>query len=60
MKMADQSRYALVVTAAKRARQITQGAESELDCSSNKPVTIALHEIATDKIRKPRTRNDFK
>lgn len=48
MKKVD-SRYTLVVVAAKRARAITE-AQEEGDGSEIKPVTRALHEIAQGKI----------
>lgn len=44
------SRYSLVIVAAKRARQIIDGDEKLTDTDSNKPVTIATHEIVEDKI----------
>jgi DNA-directed RNA polymerase subunit omega len=44
------SRFALVVAAAKRARQIREGARPLVDCGSAHPITIALHEIAEGKI----------
>ncbi len=44
------SRYSLVIAAAKRARQIADGAEPLVDCGSKKPVTIAINEIAEGKI----------
>lgn len=44
------SRYTLVVTAAKRARQITEGAPPAVSTSSQKPVTIALYEILHGKV----------
>ncbi|HOB91271.1 MAG: DNA-directed RNA polymerase subunit omega [Bacillota bacterium] len=44
------SRYSLVVTAAKRARQIVDGAEPAVSVNSQKPVTIALYEILNDKV----------
>lgn len=44
------NRYALVVVAAKRARQIIAGEEKMTEIESNKPVTIAIHEISEDKI----------
>jgi DNA-directed RNA polymerase subunit omega len=54
------SKYALVVTAAKRARQVMQG-EDKLDKSkSEKPVTIALDEIAADAVRYERVRTGIK
>lgn len=46
------SKYALVVAAAKRARQITDGAEVKLKDeknAGNKPVSIALNEIGEGK-----------
>jgi len=54
------SRYTLVVQAAKRARQIQEGARQLEDSGSSKPVTIALQEIAEDKIRHERTRTGIK
>ena len=44
------SRYTLVVTAAKRARQLTAGAEPLTKFRSDKPVTLAIHEIAEGKV----------
>jgi DNA-directed RNA polymerase subunit omega len=44
------SRFSLVVAAAKRARQLREGARPLVDCGSAHPVTIALHEIAQEKI----------
>jgi len=44
------SRYTLVVTAAKRARQLTGGAEPLTRFRSDKPVTLAIHEIAEGKV----------
>lgn len=45
------SKYTLVVAVAKRARQLVDG-EGRLtkSTSSNKPVTIAVHEISEGKI----------
>ncbi len=45
-----ESRYTLVVAAAKRARQITEQDEQGLFGSGAKPVTHALEEIAAGKI----------
>ena len=39
------SRYALVIATAKRAREIASGETPLTECSSSKPVTIALNEI---------------
>lgn len=44
------SKYSLVVAAAKRARELTDGAEPLAKVNSNKPVSIALCEIGEDKI----------
>ena len=44
------SRYTLVVAAAKRARQLTAGAEPLTKFRSDKPVTLAIHEIAEGKV----------
>ena len=38
-------RYSLVVVAAKRARQIVNGSAPLVKTNSDKPVSIALHEI---------------
>lgn len=44
------SKYTLVVAVAKRARQIVDGQPKLTRATSNKPVTIAVHEIAEGKI----------
>jgi DNA-directed RNA polymerase subunit omega len=49
------SRYTLVVLAAKRARQILEGARPQVEANSEKPVTIALQEIAGRKLEWERT-----
>ncbi len=48
-----ESKYALVVAAAKRARLLTDGAQALINVTpneANKPVSIALEEIAAGKI----------
>jgi len=52
-----ESKYALVIVAAKRARQLKEGALPLVDVDSGNPVTVALEEIAAGKIRfeAPRT-----
>ncbi len=45
------SKYALVVLAAKRAKQIKEGARPLIDTQSGNPLTIALEEIATGKLK---------
>lgn len=56
------SRYTLVIATAKRAREIAQMQTTDLTdsyklvkCASNKPVTIAINEIAQGKIKFVRT-----
>ena len=44
------SRYTLVVSAARRARQILEGSPQLVEADSTKPVTIALWEIGEGKI----------
>lgn len=54
------SRYTLVVCAAKRARQLLEGASKLTEVESNKPVTIALQELAEEKLNYERTRSGIK
>jgi len=54
------SRYSLVVIAAKRARQLLEGAPRLVDIDSTKPVTVALQELAQDKLVFERTRTGIK
>lgn len=54
------SRYTLVVTVAKRARQLLEGGKSLIECDSEKPVTVALQELAANKITFERTRTGIK
>lgn len=54
------SRYTLVVLAAKRARQILDGAEPKVKVRSTKNVTNALEEVAEEKIRYERTKAGIK
>lgn len=44
------SRYALVILAAKRARQISEKAEAEEIELTDKPVKLAINDIANGKI----------
>ncbi|HMM19427.1 MAG TPA: DNA-directed RNA polymerase subunit omega [Selenomonadales bacterium] len=53
-------KYTLAVFAAKRAREIMSGACPLVESKSNKPVTIALEEIAQGKIRYQRTKTGIK
>lgn len=54
------SKYTLVVLAAKRAREIMDGAQLLTECRSNKPVTMALEEVAQNKITYERTKSGIK
>ena len=44
------SRYALVIVAAKRARQINRGAPGRVESKHKKPTSHALEEIAAAKV----------
>ncbi len=44
-------RYSLVLLSAKRARQIIDGSKPQVDAHSNKPLTIAIHEIDENAIK---------
>jgi DNA-directed RNA polymerase subunit omega len=44
------NRFALVILAAERARQLAKGAQSLVDCD-NKPSVTALREIAAGKVK---------
>jgi len=46
-----ENKYELVIVAAKRARQLKEGALPMVDVDSGNPVTVALEEIAAGKIR---------
>jgi DNA-directed RNA polymerase subunit omega len=54
------SKYTLVVLAAKRAREILDGDKPLVECKSNKQVTIALSEVAADEITYERTKTGIK
>lgn len=45
------NKYALVMAAAKRARQLKDGALPLVDIDSANPVSVALEEIATGRVR---------
>ncbi len=44
------SKYSLVTAVSKRARQLTEGSPPRVEPTSNKPVVVALHEIAAGEI----------
>ncbi len=54
------SKYSLVIAAAKRARQIQDGAAVLIDTSSKKDVTIALEEISDKRLIYEKTREGIK
>lgn len=54
------SKYTLVVLAAKRAREIMSGDEAMADSKSNKPVTLALEEVIQGHISYERTKTGIK
>jgi len=54
------NKYTLAVLAAKRARELVNGSEPLVKCTSLKPVTIALEEIAQGKITFQRTKFGIK
>lgn len=54
------SRYTLVILAAKRARQLSDGAHKLVKSESEKPVSVAINEISDDKITYVRTKSGIK
>lgn len=46
------NRFELVLLAARRARQLMDGAETSLDVENDKPTVLALREIADGQISK--------
>ena len=44
------NRFALVLLAAKRARQLMAGARPIIDTSKNKPPVLSLREVATGRV----------
>lgn len=46
-----QSRYSIVVAAAKRARQIIGGAEAEITGVGKKPLSVAVEELYESKVK---------
>ena len=46
-----QSRYSIVLATAKRARQIIDGAPTYATAKCNKPLSIAVEELATGKVK---------
>ncbi len=54
------SKYTLVIAAAKRGRQLRSGSKKTVDKSFRKEVTTALHEIERNKITYERIRDGIK
>ncbi len=54
------SKYTLVIAAAKRGRQLRSGSKKTIDSSFQKEVTTALHEIECGKIVYERVREGIK
>lgn len=54
------SRYTLVILTAKRARQLTAGSVRRVKIDTNKNVTVAVHEIADDKVTYERLASGIK
>lgn len=54
------SKYTLVIAAAKRGRQLRDGSKLTIESTSRKEVTIALEEISTGNIIYERTRDGIK
>jgi len=46
-----ESKYSLVVAAAKRGRQLMEGYPKLIESPSHKPVTIALEEISAGRVK---------
>lgn len=54
------SKYTMVVVAAKRARRLLEGATPTVEPRFAKPVTIALEELVTGKLKYHRTKQGIK
>ncbi len=54
------SKYTLVIEAAKRGRQLRNGSKKTIDGNFRKEVTTALHEIEQGKILYERVRDGIK
>ncbi len=46
-----QSRYSIVLATAKRAREIIEGQEALVETDSNKPLSIAVDELYSGKVK---------
>ena len=54
------SKYTLVVMTARRARELVAGERPLVDCKSNKAVSIALEEIAANRVTYERIKMGLK
>ncbi|MGI5851101.1 MAG: DNA-directed RNA polymerase subunit omega [Clostridiales bacterium] len=54
------SRYTLVVQVAKRARQLVDGQDPMVSVDSDKPVTVAIHEVRAGKVHYSKTKEGIK
>jgi DNA-directed RNA polymerase subunit omega len=54
------SKYTMVIVAAKRARQLMGGARRRIETKSDKPVTVALEELAAGVLQYQRTKVGIK
>ncbi len=54
------SKYTLVIAAAKRARQILDGSPIMVETDSTKDVTIALEEVSQGKLEYEKTKEGIK
>ena len=53
-----ENRFALMLLATKRARQLMAGARPLIETTKDKPTVLALREIATNKVRFDRNMRD--
>jgi len=54
------SKYTIAVAAAKRARQLVEGAKALVDVKTKKPVSLALFELDAQKIDVHRVKSGIK
>ncbi|NLJ41429.1 MAG: DNA-directed RNA polymerase subunit omega [Clostridiales bacterium] len=54
------NRYSLVVQVAKRARQLVAGQQPLVETESNKPVSVAIHEVEMGKINSTKAEESAK
>lgn len=54
------SKYTIAVAAAKRARQLVEGAKELVEVKTKKPVSIALFELDAEKVDVERVKSGIK